>query len=270
MKRMTGRLIKKRIYGRLSAKSLRSALKKELLDNFGFENMAIIADLLIDRFLSIIDEFTADKERMQPYQMKVVGVDKNERFGYGKSIEKAKLRTAIVSVITPEEIKELENGAKMQKVRPKIAARILKEAYAQGVVLSLPSLGLILSQSPGWMQKIIERYKKQNPDDFLPHAGTVLDLGRTVSHKEQVVRLYYKGMLTQEIARRIGHHPDRVDRYVNDHLRIVEAYKAGHNVEEISFITKIQSNVVMQHLEIHNKMKKERTENASTSYETMR
>lgn len=37
----------------------------------------------------------------------------------------------------------------MQEVRPRIAARMLKETYAQGVVLSLPSLGLILSQSPG-------------------------------------------------------------------------------------------------------------------------
>lgn len=110
------------------------------------------------------------------------------------------------------------------------------------------------------MQRIIERYRKQNPNDFLPHAGTIFDLGRTVTHKEQVVRLYYKGMLTQGIARRMEHHPDRIDRYVNDHLRIVEAYKAGHNIEEISFITRIQSNVVMQHLEIHNKMKKEGTE----------
>ena len=50
------RLSNKAIYGPLTQKTLHSALKRELLTNFGFENMALIADLLIDRFLAIVRE----------------------------------------------------------------------------------------------------------------------------------------------------------------------------------------------------------------------
>lgn len=60
------RLSNKAVYGPLSQKTLHSALKRELLTNFGFDNMALIADLLIDRFLAIVDEFSTAPGQLQP------------------------------------------------------------------------------------------------------------------------------------------------------------------------------------------------------------
>ncbi|ODS35658.1 MAG: hypothetical protein A7316_03465 [Candidatus Altiarchaeales archaeon WOR_SM1_86-2] len=125
------RLSNKRIYGPLCEKTLHSALKRELMTNFGFENMVVVADVLIERFLNIINEFTLEKERLQPYQTMVIGIDKHEKFGYGTSIANVKLKPAIITLITPEEIMLLADGKSIMDVRPLIVARILKEAYSQ-------------------------------------------------------------------------------------------------------------------------------------------
>ena len=49
-----GRLQQKEIYGPLCQQTLESRLKRELLTNFGFENMGAVADVLIERFMAIV------------------------------------------------------------------------------------------------------------------------------------------------------------------------------------------------------------------------
>jgi len=248
------RLSNKTIYGPLSQKTLRSALKRELLTNFGFENMALIADLLIDRFLAIVDEFTVAPGRLQPYQTMVIGVHKREKFGYGTSIANVKLKPAIVSLITPEEILELAEGTPLRELQPRMAARIVKEAYAQDSVLTLSTIGLLFGVSQTTVCGWIKQYKESHPDEILHHAGVVFDLGRTQTHKGPVLMLHYQGLLTQEIARRTNHEPHRVDKYLKDHHRIVAAYQAGHPFDEICLLTGLSPSLVREHLDWYQRL----------------
>jgi len=254
------RLSNKAIYGPLSQKTLRSALKRELLNNFGFENMALVADLLIERFLAIVDEFSVAPGRLQPYQTMVIGVDKGEKFGYGTSIANVKLKSAIVSLITPEEILELAEGMALRELQPRMAARIIKEAYAQGAVLSFDIVGLLFGLSPVTISKWVQQYYASHPDEVLPHAGVIFDLGRTVSHKDRVLMLYYQGLLTQEIARRTNHNPPQVDKYINDHQRIVTAHEAGHSFDEICLLTGLSPSLVQEHLDWYQHFKNKEAE----------
>ena len=141
------RLSNKAIYGPLSQKTLHSALKRELLTNFGFENMTLVADLLIERMLAIVDEFSLPQGRLQPYQTLVIGVDKREKFSYGTRIANVKLKPAIISLITPDEILELAEGAPLRELQPRMVARIIKEAFAQDAVLSFDLVGLLFGVS---------------------------------------------------------------------------------------------------------------------------
>lgn len=254
------RLSNKAIYGPLSKKTLRSALKRELLTNFGFENMALVADLLVDRFLAIVDEFSVPPGRLQLYQTMVIGVDKGEKFGYGTSIADVKLKSAIVSLITPEEILELAEGTALRELQPRMVARIIKEAYAQGTVLSFDIVGLLFGLSPVTISTWVKRYYASYPDEVLPHAGVIFDLGRTVSHKDRVLMLYYQGLLTQEIARRTNHNPPQVDKYINDHQRIVTAHEAEHSFDEICLLTGLSPSLVREHLNWYQRFKNKETE----------
>ncbi|MBC8445913.1 MAG: DUF1670 domain-containing protein [Chloroflexi bacterium] len=248
------RLRNKAIYGPLSQKTLHSALKRELLTNFGFENMALIVDLLIDRFLAVIDEFSVAAGRLQPYQTMVIGVDKGEKYGYGTRIADLKLKPAIVSLITPEEILELAEGAPLPEVRSRMAARIFKEAFDQGAVLTLSTVGLLFGSSESAVGSWIQRYHASHPGEVVPHAGAVFDLGRTRTHKGAVLMLHYQGLLTQEIARRINHHPQRVDKYLKDHQRIVTAHEAGHSLDKICLLTGLSPSLVREHLDWYHRL----------------
>ena len=181
----------------------------------------------------------------------VIGIDKRERFGYGAPIANAKLKPAIVSLITPEEIQALAEGAPLPEVRANMVARIIKEAFEQGAVLSFSIVGLLFGASEKSVGDWVKKYYESHPDEVLPHAGVIFDLGATRTHKGPVLMLHYQGLLTQEIARRTNHDPQRVDKYLGDHQRIVTAHEAGHPLDEICLLTGLSRHLVQQHLDWH-------------------
>lgn len=254
----SGRLQKKAVYGPLCQQTLEAVLKRELMTNFGFENMGVIADVLIQRFLAIIEEYAPGQSRLRPYQTLVLAVDKNEKFGYGKRMEQCKLLPVIVNLITAEELQELADGAKLRELKPRIAARILKEVYDQGGVLPFSTVGLLTGlHSPTAVGGAVALFYEQNPDVVLPHSGTIFDMGRTLTHKRAAVLLKHQGLLTQEIARRINHHPDAVDRYNNDDERVGQLWEEGKSAEMISFITGLSLKVVEEYIAIRKELQRE-------------
>ncbi len=254
----SGRLSQKAIYGPLSQQTLEAVLKRELLTNFGFENMGIVADVLIQRFLAIIEEYAPLQKRLRPYQTLVLAVDKNEKFGYGKRMETCRLVPVMVNLVTPEELQELADGVKLRELRPRIAARILKEAYDQGGVLPFSTVGLLtgLHSATGVSQAVALFYER-NPDVILPHSGTIFDMGRTLTHKRAAVLLKHQGLLEQEIARRINHHPSAVARYNNDDERVGQLWEEGKSAEMISFITGLSMKVVQEYIAIRQELRQE-------------
>lgn len=257
----SGRLHKKAVYGPLCQQTLEAMLKRELMTNFGFENMGVIADVLIRRFLTIIEEYAPRQQRLRPYQTLVLALDKNEKLGYGKPMEHCRLVPVFVTLITPEELQELANGAKLRELRPQITARILKEAYDQGGVLSFSTVGLLTGlQSPSGISHAVARFYAQNPAVVLPHSGTIFDLGRTLTHKKTAVLLKHQGLLEQEIARRINHHPSSVARYIDDDERVGQLWEEGQSAEMISFITGLSLTVVKEYIAIRQELQKTKGE----------
>jgi hypothetical protein len=220
--------------------------------------MGVIADVLIRRFLDIIEAYAPAQKRLRPYQTLILAVDKNEQFGYGKRMERCQFVPVIVTLITPEDLQELADGADLRAMKPKIAARILKEAYDQGGVLSFSTVGLLTGlYSSQAVSKAVALFYEQNPDVVLPHSGTIFDMGPTLTHKKAAVLLKHQGLLEQEIARRINHHPTAVARYTNDDERVGQLWKEGKSAEMISFITGLSASVVHQYIEIRQEMQQQ-------------
>jgi len=220
--------------------------------------MGVVADVLIQRFLAIIEGYAPLQKRLRPYQTLVLAVDKNERFGYGKRMESCRLVPVMVTLISPEELQELAEGVKLRELRPGVAARILKEAYDQGGVLPFSTVGLLTGlHSPTAVSDAVKLFYEQNPGVVLPHSGTVFDLGRTLTHKRVSVLLKHQGLLTQEIARRINHHPCAVARYNNDDERVGRLWEEGKSAEMISFLTGLSLEVVQEYIAIRQELQRE-------------
>jgi hypothetical protein len=242
------RLYQKAKYGPAANKNIRAVLRKELLTNFGFEHMFLMADILIDRFLEIIQEADIIGGGLEPFQTVIYGYDKLKKFEFACRPGHLSLRPARVSIVTAEEIARLGDGASLPKLRSEMAVRILKEAYAQNVILSFADVGLAMCQLPTCIARSVRWYRETHPDEFIPHCGSVLDMGPTRSHKREAVLLYLQGQLTSEIARRIQHAPEDVDRYVYNYQRVIELAQEDKSVNQISFVTNMPPHLVREYI----------------------
>ena len=65
MSKPATRLFHQATYGPLTAKTLQTILRRELMEQFGFEHMGLIAEALIKRFLEILDAFSPDRVRVK-------------------------------------------------------------------------------------------------------------------------------------------------------------------------------------------------------------
>ncbi len=246
----------KDVYGPLSQKTLHNVLKRELLEQFGFENMGLIADALIKRFLEILDAFSPKKVCLLPGQVLWLAVDVHEKCGYGKPMFRSKLVPVILTLVSSADLQRMaEERVTMKELYPEITVRILKEAKKQGGVLALSDVGVLLGLSPSAVSEIVQEYAKKHPDDVLPYRGTIHDMGPTNTHKIRAIELKLKGLFVQEIARRIGHDPSNVDAYTNDFERVYELYQKGESVERICFYTKLSPSLVREYIEIVKELK---------------
>lgn len=259
------RLSQKVIYGPLTQKTIKNLLKKELITNFGFEHMYLIADMLIDRFLKIINECSLEKERVQPYQTIVFAADKNQSFGYKKPMSQIRLKPVIINIITHDELETLASGKYLKDLRPQIVARILKQAYAQDGVLSLNDVAVICGVPNTAIKYAVRDYYKQHPDEILPHTGTIFDCGATMTHKRKIIKLYLSGLLTKEISERTNHHPFNVDNYISSFEQVRGLYEEGKNIQQIAFFTKFSQSLVKEYIQIIKELKQLQNNNKTNT-----
>jgi DNA-binding CsgD family transcriptional regulator len=94
-------------------------------------------------------------------------------------------------------------------------ARALTEAYVQDGLLSFAELQWIFLLSTGTVSRAVDHYQRTH-GVLLPCPGTVLDMGRMLTHKDIIVRLSLQGHSVLEIARKTYHNPRSVDAYLRD------------------------------------------------------
>lgn len=120
----------------------------------------------------------------------------------------------VLTLLAPEEEQwPLKTTADLKKLKMRQIERLTAEAWRQDGVLTTLDLEWLLGISPSFIRQLLEAYHERF-GILLPTAETVLDMGRTLTHKALVVEMALEGMTTQEIARRIYHTPEAVDNYL--------------------------------------------------------
>lgn len=125
-----------------------------------------------------------------------------------------KLQPVIVTVWSEEELKRCNGGAPLSDEQmAKRIVRVCFEAYRQGGLLSLMELQWIFQIQLQTISQLIRRAQKEC-SIIVPTPGTVLDSGRSITHKEIVIDLYLQGYTVKDIARMTFHSPRAADRYI--------------------------------------------------------
>ena len=224
--------------------------EREFCGMFGPVVRENIADALIDLFNSLCPE----SSRLKPGQVIWNALDRRTR----ADSEKRRYRPVILSLVTDDEVSMFEKNCPVKLIRQNVIARMIKEAYQQGAVLSTRDLSLLLISAPSWLSHQRIEYEKQN-QTILPHTGVIHDMGTTLTHKRIII---YKHVVEKKdpsiVARETNHSQPAVDKYLKDFNRVKTLVNDNKDIEFIHHTTNIARAVIRQYLQIINNYVKER------------
>ncbi|MEW5867496.1 MAG: DUF1670 domain-containing protein [Bacillota bacterium] len=127
----------------------------------------------------------------------------------------------ILTLVEPGESKATySHPGEARRVRMRQIERITAEAWRQDGVLTSSDIEWLTGSNGSTIRRLLEAYQERF-GVILPTAGTILDMGRTLTHKKIVVEMSLSGLTTQEIARRIYHTTEAVDAYLKAFERVL-------------------------------------------------
>jgi hypothetical protein len=224
--------------------------KRELCGMFGPVVRENIADALIDLFNSLCPE----SSRLKPGQIVWNALDKRTR----ADSEKRRYKPVILSLVTDDEVSMFEKGTLVTTIRKNVMARMIREAFQQGAVLSTRDLSLLLVSSASLLSHQRIEYEKEH-QTVLPHTGVIHDMGSTLTHKRIII---YKHIVEKKdpsiVARETNHSQPAVDKYIKDFNRVKTLVNDNKDIDFIHHTTNIARPVVKQYLQIINNYVKER------------
>lgn len=242
------KMIKKAdLYKNLTQKTLTNMIKRELIFNYVYDNSLAVAESLATRMVGIIAEYSPSKASVLPGQMVWLAIDREDYPARAKKISATKMKSVILTLVSAEDIKKLWLGKKATDIYPDIIARLCLESEDQGRLLTLVDLSKILNLSLLSVTKYKKKWETAH-SKILPTGGSIHDMGKTFTHKSQILSLYLEGATTSEIARTTGHDPVNVDRYIGDFQRILLLYEDGNPASKICFYTGLGRKLVSEYI----------------------
>jgi hypothetical protein len=229
---------------RASWKEPLHSLEIELERDFGLS--PVTSRALVRRIGEVLESFVVDRPGARaPGQVVYTAVAVGERAG--RPIRHCRTVPVTLTVLHSSD-GELLHAAGSPKLRQTRLARVCCEAYRQGATLSHEDLAVLLALDLSTVRRLAASCAREG--QLLPTRGRVQDIGPTVSHKEQVIRLYFSGVLPARIATRTGHSLGSVERYLADFARVAHLHLRGVAAESIARVTDLSPRLVAAYLDL--------------------
>ena len=203
-----------------------------------------IAGALVDLFNSLCPETS----RLKPGQLVWTALDQKTR----ADSPRKRLKPIVLSLITQDEISRFIKNESIIKIRQSVMARMFKEAYEQGAVLSTRDMSLLLVSHAPDLSHLRINYEDENKT-ILPHTGNIHDVGTTVSHKKIII---YKHVVEKKdplaVAKETKHSQKAVDRYLKDFYRVKTLVDDNKDLNFIHQTTNLSKPLINQYMQIIN------------------
>lgn len=233
-------------YRSAQSRFLAGALEEFFEREFGRHFGLILRRKIVEEVMKLIGTLTPAVDQLQPGQCLWVAVDALTR----ADSPQRKLRPVILTLVTQEDVARLSRGERMQQIAQESIARIMREAYQQGALLSMRDIELLSWHRSGTLTKYRTDYEQAH-ECVLPHTGSLHDMGSCLTHKDIIVRkALFEGIAPRDVARQTNHSLQAVERYTKDYQRVEQCYKKGFSQENIALVTGIARHGVRQYIEL--------------------
>lgn len=235
-------------FGPQLGKSMKNVLCSRFTSEYGFLGGREVIELIVNDLLRVVNDYQVPLNNVNKGQIVWQAVAKDEITAYGKLMRDTRTMPVILTLANDDDIRMRINGTSLDQVRKTVIERILKEADEQGGTLSQTDIAMILAISKTSVSEYIREIQKEK-NIILPYRGTIHDLGPTVTHKREILRLKLQKISPPEISRRTYHSNESVDRYINDFERVTRIADKFDPVD-IAFITNLSLSLVNEYIEL--------------------
>jgi len=197
---------------------------------------------------------------LKPGEMPLLVTHVSARLSEDLATRFRKLAPVIITVITPEEMKAVpETVPKYIEALKKRLVRVCFEAYRQNGLLTLMELQWIFQLSSHRISELLRSVQKEH-DLIVPTPGTVLDAGRSMTHKKVIVGLHLKGQAVMDIAKRTHHSPRAVDNYIGTFEAVLILHLFGLPPPLMARILKRGISLIQEYIKLIDEVYKDRLE----------
>lgn len=236
---------------RWAQRSLPQQLLHKFLHEYGYEQGAVVAQAIVEDILQLVNQLYSDALPPRHIYWPAVPHDNGRR---GKSPQIEKLVNIQLQMVTDEEVAMLHDHKLCGIRRARYTfnqhrfVRWCRQAYDQGGVLTLLDLSLLSGMSESRASALIREYEKEH-HTTVPIRGTVHDIGRSVTHKAEVIRRLLKGQSPADIASELRHSQRAVDAYIKDY-ETTRKLVPKFSLREVASISRRAYSVVKEHVRL--------------------
>jgi hypothetical protein len=206
----------------------------------------VIRAHLAEALLELFDRQVRQTDSLEPGQILWNAVDIATR----ADSPNRRFVPVVLTMVDEQDIQNRIKGLSIMEIRAHSTARILREAYQQGGLLSMRDISLLCWHSNSSSSRWRKDYERTHKCE-LPHPGNLQDMGSCVTHKEQIV---YKAIVEKkdpiQVANESKHTQQAVDRYLKDFHRVQTVYNHNSDPDYISLVTNISKSVVNQYINL--------------------
>jgi hypothetical protein len=236
---------KENSYGinRLKSKNAQNAIIQRLAHDFNLT--PIIAEAFYQQFTQYFNEHSNIKLSSGEIAYEAVSALEPA----GKHIRVAKKITVRLKLIDLNTDLDALANFGLAGIRRHRLARITRQAYDQGALLSYEDLAMILTTSPSTVRRDVQLLRRQGM--FIMTRGTKHDMGPGLSHKTIILDLYFNGYTFSEIEQKTNHSENSVKRYLADFVQVASLYKQKFSHQQIRLISKKSDRLVREYIQLY-------------------
>lgn len=233
-------------WNRLESKSLDKQFVNEIVYGLNcspFEASAVL-DSVYKVFNSYFDSSSPLKAGQIRLQVMAIEAQVNQKLSESQQV------TVTLTLNDDKEDLEIRKKQGIVGLRRHKIERVCREAFDQGGLLTVEDLAYrIFNCGIRTINRDLEYFRQQ--EISIPLRSTIKDMGRTLSHRLLIIKLWAQGKEYSEITKTACHSLNAIQNYVDKFKRTISLSKEGYDVNRIAFILRISAALVEQYLDIY-------------------
>jgi len=234
-------------WSRLQAKNLNQQFVNEIIT--GLNCSPFEASAVLDSVHKVFGQFFQTSGTLSPGQIlfQIVSINNGPQVNL-----KDCQQITVTLTLEAEGDLEIRKTSGVVGLRRHRVERMCNEAFEQGGLLTVEDLAnRLLNCGERTICRDLVWFRNHNIS--LPLRSTIKDMGRTISHRVPIVKLWLNGKEYTEIRRQAHHSFYAIRNYIEKFKRVVALSNYGFDLNTISYLAKVSTDIVSIYLDIYKK-----------------